>query len=121
MRIYSFALTPSQIAAEMRGEAVEAPATVAAPSRPRCGALSDNEDKVLPFAAALLGALVSIACVGLRPSGSPLLAPSASLAAGALLLAFTAPNLPSFASWLLPVVALAGGASVAVSVRRTRD
>ena len=121
VRIYSFALTPSQIAADMRGESVGRPQTVASAGSPSCAVLSDNEDKVLPFAATLLGALVAIACVGLWPSSSPLVALSASLTAGWLLLGFTAPNLPAFDTWILPVVALAGGASVAVSVRRSRD
>ena len=82
--------------------------------------LSDNEDKVLPFAATLLGALVAVACVGpgrRLPAGRAVREPDA----GWLLLGFTAPNLPAFDTWILPVVALAGGASVAVSVRRSRD
>jgi hypothetical protein len=125
VRIYSFALTPFQIAADMRGEAVGAPpavnASVTAAGDPSCGPLSDNEDKDLPFAAALLGALGAVACVGAWPSASRLLALLASLAAGGLLLTVTPPNLPAFVPWMLPVVALVGGASVVVSVRRARS
>jgi hypothetical protein len=117
VRIYSFALTPSQITADMRGEAVGFPTTVKAAGSPPCGPLSDNEDKELPFAAALLGALVAFACVGAWPSAPQMVVLSASLVAGALLLTVTAPSLPAFDTWMLPLVALAGGASVGVSVR----
>ena len=124
VRIYSFALTPSQIAADMRGEAIGAPATVRAAGESSCGPLSDNEDKELPFAAALLGALVAIACVGVWPSVSRRLVLSTSLVAGGLLLTVTAPHLPAFVPLLLPLAALAGGAAVVISVisvRRTRS
>jgi hypothetical protein len=117
VRIYSFALTPLQIVADMRGEAVAAPATPRAPSGASRGPLSDNEDKILPCAAALLGALVAIAGVGAWPRGSRLLVLAASPAAGVLLLAVTTTPLPAFNTWMLPLVALAGGASVLVSMR----
>jgi hypothetical protein len=119
VRIYSFALTRSQIAADMRGEAVRAPATVQATSAPPCAPVSDDEDKDLPLAAALLGALAAVACVAAWPSASPLLVLSTSLAAGVLLLNFTAPILPAFNTWMLPLLALVGGASVRISLRRT--
>ena len=124
VRIYSFALTPAQAAADMRGEIAAVPAAAEASIDPvgptrvlSCGAVSDYEDKDLPFAAGLLGALVAVAAVGLWVSAPRLLALSASLIAGGLLLAITAPGLPAFNSWLLPCVALAGGASVVVSLR----
>jgi hypothetical protein len=119
VRIYSFALTRSQIAADMRGEDVR-PTTVGAGSGSACAPLSDREDKELPFTAALLGTLVAVACLGIWPSAAwpPVLA--MSIAAGALLLAVTAPNLPVFNIWMLPLVALAGGASIAVAVCWTR-
>ncbi|HYB42788.1 MAG TPA: hypothetical protein VEL75_13510, partial [Candidatus Methylomirabilis sp.] len=126
-RIYSFALTPAQVAADMRGEIAAAPAAQRAPTDTAaagglsCGAMSDYEDKDLPFAAALLGALVAVAAVGLWPSAPRLLALSASLIAGGFLLAVSAPGLPAFNTWLLPCVALAGGASVVVSLRWAED
>jgi VanZ family protein len=118
VRIYSFALTKSQIAADMRGEAVQAPAAVRRGGSPPCAPLSDREDKELPFAAAVLGALVAVACIGVWPSAARLPVLGMSVAAGALLLTVTAPNLPAFDTWMLPLVALAGGASIAVSVCR---
>jgi hypothetical protein len=121
VRIYSFALTRSQIAADMRGEAVHAPATVKAASTAPCAPASDNEDKDLPIAAALLGVLVAIASIGARPTASQLPVLSASLAAGTLLLTVTVPSLPAFNTWMLPLLALVGGASVGISVRRTGE
>ena len=114
VRLYSFALTKSQIAADMRREAVRASATVGAGGGPPCVPLSDREDKELPLAAAVLGALVAVACIGVWPSAARLPVLSMSVAAGALLLTVTAPNLPAFDTWMLPLVALAGGASIAL-------
>ena len=116
VRIYSFALTPAQIVAEMRGDAMQAPATSGAVSGPPCPPLSDRNDQDLPFAAAVLGTLVAVAGLGAWPSAARLLVLSSSGAAGALLVA-TAADLPAFAAWMLPLVALAGGASIVVSVR----
>lgn len=118
VRIYSFALTESQIAADMRGEAVRAPATVGAGSGPPAAPVSDREDKELPFVTAVLGALVAVAGIGVWPSAPPLPVLAMSGAAGVLLLTVTAPNLPAFDTWMLPLVALAAGASIAVSARR---
>jgi hypothetical protein len=117
VRIYSFALTPSQIVAEMRGDAIQASATSGTVSGPPCAPLSDRDDQELPFAAAVLGTLVAVAGIGTWPSAARLLVLSSSGVAGALLFAVTAPNLPTFTAWMLPLVALAGGASIVVSVR----
>jgi hypothetical protein len=118
VRIYSFALTQAQIVAEMRGEAIQAPAASGAASGPPCAPWSDREDKELPFAAAVLGLLVAVACLGAWPSAAWWLVLAGSGAAGTLLFCVTAPNLPAFTAWMLPLVALAGGASVLVSVCR---
>ncbi len=116
VRIYSFALTQSEIRAEMRGEAIRAPATAVPGSSPPCAPWSDREDKEIPFAAAVLGTLVAVASIAAWPSAARLLVLSISFAAGAFLLSVTPPNLPAFNAWMLPLLALAGGASVAVSV-----
>ena len=117
VRIYSFALTKAQIAADMRGEIVHA-TLLRSPSRSfSCTQLSDPEDKELPVVAAVLGMLVAVASIGHWPLQLKLIVPGASYAVGLLLVAGTASNLPAFNAWVLPLVAFAGGISIAVSVR----
>ena len=118
VRVYSFALTKSQIVADMRGEVIHAAATRRAVGRPPCAPPSDPEDKEIPAVAAVFGTLVAVACIGIWPSAGRLLVLGISFAAGLLLLMVIAPNLPAFNTWLLPLVTLAGAASVAFSVRR---
>jgi hypothetical protein len=118
VRIYSFALTKSQITEGMHAEIIHAPAVLRATDSFPCGPLSDNDDKELPGVAAALGILVALACIGILPSSHYLLLLGIGFAAGLLLLTVTAPNLPAFNIWMLPLVSLAGGASVAVSVLR---
>ena len=117
VRLYSFALTPAQIVAEMQGDALQAPATAGAVSGPPCPPLTERDDQDLPVAAAVLGTLVAVAGLGAWPAAARLLVLASSGAAGALLVAVAAPNLPAFTAWMLPLVALAGGASIVVSVR----
>lgn len=136
VRIYSFALTNDEIAAVMGGESVNgAAADRAAASaesntsearrtteqNPQCTVISEAGDQWIPETAASLGVLVAVACIGLWPSGSSLLYLFSSFAAGLLLLPAIVPNVPSFNLWLIPLVTLAGGMSVVVSVRRYPD
>jgi hypothetical protein len=79
--------------------------------------LSERDAQDLPCAAAVLGTLVAVAGLGAWPSAARLLVLSSSGAAGTLLVAVAAADLPAFAAWMLPLVALAGGASIVVSVR----
>jgi hypothetical protein len=118
VRIYSFALTRAQVAADMRGEAVPAPALAEAVAAPRCGPRSDREDKELPFMAAVMGTLAALFCIGAWPSVAPPVVLASSLLSGALLLTVAAPGLPAFNTWLLPLVAVAGGVTVVTSARR---
>jgi concanavalin A-like lectin/glucanase superfamily protein/VanZ like protein len=133
VRLYSRALTKAEIVADMQGTATDGlavrPATAARvdgsrgarPSEdlhPLCAAVSDEEDARIPGAAGALGVLVAIACVGLWPSAEPLVYLVISFAAGWLLLPGIASTLPSLDLWMIPLVSLAGGASVAMSVRR---
>ena len=118
VRVYSFALTKSQIAADWRGEVIHAPATWRAAVVPSCAPLSVREDKEIPAAAALLGMLVAVACIGIWPSAAPLLALGISFAAGLFLLRVTGPNLPSFNTWMVPLISLAGGATIVASLCR---
>jgi hypothetical protein len=132
VRIYSHALTKAEIASDMHGTSIDGPAAQRAtgrgvdsnrasgrPEDAPCTGFSDGEDERIPGMAAALGVLVAVACIGLWPSArSSLLCLVVSLAAGLLLLPATASTLPSFNLWMIPLLSLVGGASVAVSVRR---
>jgi hypothetical protein len=76
---------------------------------------SEGEDEKIPAVAAAVGVLVAFACVGLWPLAGSLLYLLSSLAGGLLLLPATASTLPSFNLWMIPLVSLAGGASVVAS------
>lgn len=76
---------------------------------------SDLTDKYIPIAAAGVGLLVAVACIGLWLYGGGLLCLFVSLGAGLLLPTST---LPPINLWLVPLTSLAGGASVVVSIRR---
>jgi hypothetical protein len=82
--------------------------------------LTDRDDQDLPLAAAVLGTLVAVAGLATWPAAARLLVLASSGAAGAVLVAVAAPDLPAFTAWMLPLVALAGGASIVVSVRHKR-
>jgi hypothetical protein len=136
VRIYSFALTNTEIATLMRGEAIDGVAThrftgsdihssrgAGRSTDPglRCAVVSEGGDEKIPPVAATLGVLVAFACVGLWPSASSLHCLLFSLGAGLLLLPATSSTLPAFTLWMIPLVSLAGGASVVVSVRRQNN
>jgi len=103
----------------MHGESDFAP--VIQPAIERLGrSLSDPEDKAIPAFAAVLGTLTAVACLGFSPSSEWKRLLGYSFATGLILVNTLDSDLPAFNSWLTPLVSLAGGASVAVSVRRTR-
>ena len=128
-RIYSLPLTKAEIAADMHGSAhSSAPQRAAGgdrgltPSRSEdrkeaCSGSPDPEDKNLPGAAATLGVLAAIACAGLFPSRGPLRCLIASLVAGLLFVPATASTLPVLTRWMMLLLSLAGGASVAYTMR----
>jgi hypothetical protein len=122
VHIYSFALTKAEIAADMRGRAIDGSAVQRAADpgyqEVPCRILSDHEDARIPAAAAMVGVLVAVACIGLWPSTGALLCLTVSFAAGLVLLPATSSNLPLLGLWMMPLLSLAGGASVAGSVRR---
>ena len=130
VRIYSLPLTKAEIAADMHGSVhSSAPQRAAGgdhgltPSRPEdrkeaCSGSPDPEDKDLPGAAAMLGVLAAIACAGLFPSSGPLRGLIASLAAGLLFVPATASTIPVLTRWMMLLLSLAGGASVAFTMRR---
>ena len=136
VRIYSFALTNTEIAAVMRGEVIDdvaahrankngvnnsRAAVLSTDQDSQCAVISEGGDEMVPAVAATLGVLVALACIGLWPSAGSLLYLLSSLGAGLLLLPATASTLPSFNLWTIPLVSLAGGASVVVSLHRQND
>jgi hypothetical protein len=80
-----------------------------------CSGLPVPKDARIPVAATALGVLVAIACAGLLPSGGTLPILIASLLAGLSIVPVTASLLTG---WMLPLLSLAGGASVALTMRR---
>src|SRR5579862_2344600 len=131
VRIYSLALMKSEIAEDMRGGAINRMSVRSGKEggvSDRSGAypgeqcasrevLSEPEDARIPGAAAMFGALVGVACVGLWPSAGTLCYLVMSFAAGLLLLPVAPTTLPPGSLYTMPLVSLAGSASVAMSVR----
>lgn len=120
VRIYSRALSADEIKASMRGS-IPASSSTKSGSRPQatdrqsaCWGSSDPEDAHLPGAAALLGVLTAVACVGFLPDIGllPLLICSAT--AGILLAPAALSQLAAFVAILLSA---AGGGAVAAAVR----
>ena len=74
----------------------------------------------MPAFAAVLGTLAAVACLGFSPSSEWKGLLGYSFATGLILVSTLDPDLPAFNTWLTPLVSLVAGASVAVSVRRTR-
>jgi VanZ family protein len=129
VRIYSFALTKDEVAADMAGKVINRPAqrtveragTELSTGRDAaCRVLSEYEDAKMPGVAGVIGALVAVSVVGLWPSGAPVFCLAASFAAGLLLLPFCSSTLPWANRWVIPLTSLAGGMAVAISVRRDR-
>jgi hypothetical protein len=133
VRIYSRALTKAEIVEDMGARAASASALRHSTgsgdtARPKhleddlnsqCP-ISDPEDAKLPGAIATIGVLVAVASIGFCPSGGPLLCLVASLAAGLLLVPSLSFTVPLFARWMMPLVSLAGGVSVAISSVRLK-
>ena len=128
-RIYSRPLTKAEITADMLGSVQSSAPQRAAggghartPSREdrkeACSGAPDPEDKNLPGVAAALGVLAAIACAGLFPSRRPLRCLIVSLAAGLLFVPATASTIPVLTRWMMLLLSLAGGASVALTMRR---
>ncbi len=120
IRIYSFALSSQEVGADMRGEVIQRAAERDNARKQQdadCTISSDYEDSNIPLEAALLGVLAAIACAGFRPPGLTIACLASSLAAGLMLIPVMAPTVPSLSRWMMPLVSLAGGVSVAVSLR----
>lgn len=135
VRIYSLALSKSEIQSVMRGADIDGsplPRNArgndesVAKSDPQpamdsnCKIISDPEDSILPTAACVLGVLVAVACTGLGLSPRTLTCLAASFASGLLLLTATSSSLPWFNLWLIPLTSVAGSVSVAASLSRQK-
>ncbi|MFN0106804.1 MAG: LamG-like jellyroll fold domain-containing protein [Bryobacteraceae bacterium] len=126
VRIYSRALTKSEIGAVMHGTPLGAKSAGGSSHDRRnsagpCAGETDQEDAKIPGAAAALGVLAAVACLGVWPSAGMLRCLTASLAAGLLLVPALVSTLPLVDVWMAPLISLAGGASVAFSVRRDEE
>lgn len=122
VRIYSSALTQTEIMTVMNGKPLDtltlARGNVAPGGRGTdCAVRSDAEDARIPGAVAALGVLVAIVCMGLWPTGGQLLGLAVSLSAGFFFFATRASSLPSFNLWMMPLVSFAGGVSIAISIK----
>jgi hypothetical protein len=117
VRIYSFALTKDEVAADKAGQIIRRTSQPQLQNAATCGTLSEYEDSKIPAAVASIGVLIALAGAGFWPSGRSYACLLLSLAVGLLLLPLMPSSLPTVTAWLMPLVSLAGGASVAVSLR----
>ena len=122
VRIYSSALTKTEIVAVMSGKALDSLPFPRGDGRSGgkdtdCAVLSDSEDARIPGAVAAFGVLVAIACIGLWPTAGRLLGLAVSLSAGFFFFATRASSLPFFNLWMMPLVSFAGGVSIAISIK----
>ena len=118
VRVYSLPLTRAEIQAVMRGDSIgNSSETNTPPGAPERIRISGDQDKIVPLRAAMLGVLVAIALLSVWPSVNRPVCLLGSLVAGLLLLPPVSAYLPVFNLWLVPVLSLAGGASVALGTR----
>ena len=129
VRIYSKALTPSEVEADMHGGPVTGAASALSTSRAddvvrrnrsegrgTCHQPTRPDDATAPGWMVALGMFAAIACAGFAPRRT-LLALAASLLVGLLVLPAARFVLPSYDLWLLPLLGLAGGVAVIASIR----
>jgi len=131
VRIYSRALTQAEIEKAMNGVRIGShPAGKAAHAlagqilekrltghADRCDQPTRAEDALVPGLMVAVGVLSGLACAGFWP-GHRLSILGVSLAVGLLLFPAAAITLPPYVPWMLPLLSLTGGASVAVSLVR---
>jgi hypothetical protein len=122
VRIYSFALTPAQVAADMRGEVIADPQTQppVGYSEESCAVASEHGDGKVPGAAAVFGVLLAAAVAGLFPNMRQHWRLALCLFLGLALIPATA-ALPWFSRALMPFVSLAASYSVLISIRPRID
>jgi hypothetical protein len=128
VQIYSRALKQVEIENAMNGVEIDSPATGKSAHAPageilekrlkahadRCYQPTQARDTLVPGLMVAMGVLSAMACAGFWPRHR-LPGLGVSLAVGLLLVPAAAITLPWYAQWMLPVLSLAGGASIAVS------
>ena len=131
MRIYSRALTTPEIRALARGKTNDESEPINEPIKSGndtdrskgqkataiCATRSDNEDSILPAAAALFGVLVGVAFVGIGASGLRLVSLLLVIAAAPPFFLAMSKGLPALNWVLMPLTSLAAVASVLFSTR----
>jgi hypothetical protein len=122
VRIYSSALTKTEIVAVMSGKAIDSLPLRHGDRRPGgshtgCVVRSVAEDGRMPGAIAAFGVLVAIACISLWPTAGRLLGLAIGFSAGLFFFATRASSLPSFNLWMMPLVSFAGAVSIALSIK----
>jgi len=125
VRIYSRALTQSEVEADFRSTAAAQPiVNLTEPSSESGDTRCPSQEKTLDSRGmgnvATLGVLVAVAILGLLPTVSRRTLCLASFLIGFLLFPTMAATLPVGYKWLLPLLTLAGGASVAFSTMRIK-
>jgi hypothetical protein len=127
LRIYSVPLTQTEIVADMRGipREVQPVAHADHGGKPSsldqtetCSGLTPPGDEKIPAAAVVLGVLAAIACAGLLPACGLFECLLAGLVAALLFVFATASSLPMLARWMVPLLSLAGAASVGLTFCR---
>lgn len=113
IRIYSFALTRSQIAAVMRGRDIASPAALTPPTSqdPECAIFSEPDDGRSPAAAAVFGVLLALACLHPRFPGALWVRMLCGAVAGVIFLPLM-PGLPLLGRWIMVLASAAGSLSV---------
>jgi hypothetical protein len=134
VRIYSRPLTRAEIEEDMnRAAAGSHPAGRAVVAsagdilKERASHLADHwhqptreEDTLVPGLMAMAGVLSALSCAGFWP-GHRLAVSGVGAAVGLLIFPVAAAALPPNTRWMLPLLAAAGGASVASSLVRARQ
>jgi Concanavalin A-like lectin/glucanases superfamily/VanZ like family len=132
VHIYSRALEQVEIEKTMEGARIDSPAAgkavYALPSNilakrlnghvDRCYRPTRSDDAIVPGLMVAVGMLSAVACAGFWPGHRPSLL-GVSLAVGLMLVPAAAIILPPYVPWILPLLSLAGGASVAASLTRS--
>jgi hypothetical protein len=128
VRVFSRPLSAEEIKSVMSGaQTADEPTGVAVRAWPveiRNQRLSENEsnchqptrqlDAIVPGLLVATGMFSAVACAGFWP-GNKLAALAVSLMMGMLLLPYAAITLPAHVRWMLPVLCLFGGATIALS------
>jgi hypothetical protein len=124
VRVYSRALTASEIAAQVRPFAEKlspAEAIAATPESHERECVAAEPDARILWVPVALGMVVSIACVGLWPwSGYSLPCLLLSFLSGLVILPSVPHVADSFFRFAIPLLTLAGGASVVAAVQSVR-